>query len=71
MAASALMRSGLATAFELEESDVLLDGRQRLDHPDDGPGDMDDPITICFDQLPLLTYPFGPIHQRPAPTSVE
>ncbi|MDP9893229.1 hypothetical protein J2W32_001466 [Variovorax boronicumulans] len=52
--------------FELEEGDVLVESRQRLDHPDDGPDDMTDPITIRLDQLPLLAYPFGPTHQKPA-----
>lgn len=52
--------------FELEEGDVLFESRQRLDHPDDGPDDMDEPITIRLDHLPLLAYPFGPLHRRPA-----
>lgn len=43
--------------FELEEGDVLVESRHRLDHPDDGPDDMNDPITIRLDQLPLLAYP--------------
>lgn len=51
--------------FELEECDVLFESRQRLDHPDDCAEDMDDPITIRLDQLPLLAYPFGPAHQPP------
>ncbi|WP_432731467.1 hypothetical protein [Variovorax sp. W6] len=52
--------------FELEEGDVLVESRHRLDHPDDGPDDMADSITIRLDQLPLLAYPFGPTHQKPA-----
>lgn len=53
--------------FELDEGDVLLEARLRIDHPDDGPADMDEPVTIRLDQLPLLAYPFGPAHQRPTP----
>ncbi|MET3382707.1 hypothetical protein [Variovorax paradoxus] len=52
--------------FELEEGDVLVESRHRLNHPDDDPDDMADPIAIRLDQLPLLAYPFGPVHQRPA-----
>ncbi|MBB3637162.1 hypothetical protein [Variovorax atrisoli] len=52
--------------FELEDGDVLFESRQRLDHPDDGLVDMDEPVTIRLDQLPLLAYPFGPTHQKPA-----
>ena len=57
--------------FELDEGDVLFESRHRLDHPDDGSADMDEPITIRLDQLPLLAYPFGPVHQRPAPAADE
>lgn len=57
--------------FELEEGDVLFESRQRLDHPDDGPADMDEPVTIRLDQLPLLAYPFGPTHRSPTLTSGE
>lgn len=55
--------------FELDEGDVLFESRLRLDHPDDGPADLDEPVTIRLDRLPLLAYPFGPVHQRPTPTA--
>ncbi|WP_422098441.1 hypothetical protein [Variovorax sp.] len=57
--------------FELEEGDVLVESRHRLDHPDDGPDDMNDPITTRLDQLPLLAYPFGLAHQRQASEVAE
>lgn len=52
--------------FELEEGDVLVESRHRIDHPDDHPDDLADLITIRLDQLPLLAYPFGPFHRRSA-----
>jgi len=51
--------------FELDDSDVLFECRQRIDHPNDDLADMDDLVTIRLDRLPLLAYPFGPRHQRP------
>lgn len=48
---------------DLEE--LYQAAEQFVAHPDDGPGDMGDPITIRLDQLPMLAYPFGPAHRRP------
>ncbi len=53
--------------FELEASQVLLECREKLTHPDDGPED-DDLIAMDLELLPALAYPFGPCHRPPATT---
>ena len=49
--------------FELDEFEVLVHCREKLTHPDDGPQDDDDLITMDLELLPALAYPFGPMHK--------
>ncbi len=49
--------------FDLDAFEALRECRERILHPDDGPGDQGDIFVIDLALLPALAYPFGPLHK--------